>query len=130
MAIFNSDRYGFCVIGNKIVVMDEADRGRGTMDWMTEVIGLSVDELDFAPRGYFLPGRIQFFVGDNYSTCADVNEDLVADAVAVYASLYGVHNTAAIQVPIYNGVHVGNDGDTWPPIMKWDFDIGRWEVYR
>ena len=32
MSVFNPDRYGFCVMGGKIVVMDEADRGRETMD--------------------------------------------------------------------------------------------------
>lgn len=130
MSVFNPDRYGFCVMGGKIVVMSEADRGRETMDWMTDVLRVSEDEFDFMPRGYFLPGRIQFFVGENYNTCADVDEDLVADAVAVYASLYGVPNTTAIQTPVYNGVLVGTDGETWPPVMKWDYDIGRWEVYR
>lgn len=130
MSVFNPDRYGFCVMGGKIVVMDEADRGRETMDWMTDVLRVSEDEFDFMPRGYFLPGRIQFFVGENYNTCADVDEDLVADAVAVYAGLYGVPNTVAIQTPIYNGVWVGTDGETWPPVMKWDYDIGRWEVAR
>lgn len=130
MSIFNSDRYGFCVMGGKIVVMDEGDRGRETMDWMTDVLRVSEDEFDFMPRGYFLPGRIQFFVGEDYNTCADVDEDLVADAVAVYAGLYGVPNTTAIQTPVYNGVWVDTDGETWPPVMKWDYDIGRWVVAR
>ena len=130
MNVFNSDRYGFCVMGGKIIAMDAEDRGMETRVWMEDRLGIGEDDLDLAIRGYFLPGRIQFFVGEDYSSSPDVDENIVADAVAVYASLYGVHNTTAIQTPIYNGVWRGKDGETWPPVLVWNYDIGRWEVHR
>lgn len=130
MAIFNPDRYGFCILGGKVIVMDVDRRSMQTQVWMEDVLRLSKDDIDLTPRGYFAPGRIQFFVGPNYHTCPDVDVDMVADAVAVYAGLYGVPNTTAVQMPVYNGVWPGTEGETWPPVLQWDYDIGRWEVTR
>lgn len=128
MTPFDPDRYGFCIIGGNLIIMDAKDRGMSTQVWMEDVLRLSKESIDTMPRGYLLPGRIQFFTG-NYDTCPTIGEDIVGDAVACYASLYGVHNTQAIATPIYNGCHRGKVGDTWEPVLKWDFDIGRWEVF-
>lgn len=128
MAVFNPDRFGFCVIGDKIVVMDADKRDMSTRTWMQDTLRLAIDDIDIVPRGYIMPGRIQFFVGDSYTTCAEITEDIVADAISVYASLYDEPNTIAIQTPVYNGVWPGNEGEKWPPVMVWDFDAGRWSV--
>lgn len=128
MAIFNPDRYGFCVVGDKVIVMDADRRSMQTQVWMEDVLRLSELDIDYATRGYFMPGRIQFFTGADYNTSLEVTEDIVADAVAAYARLYNVTIPSAILVPVYNGVWPGAQGDTWPPVMKWNFDTARWET--
>lgn len=128
--IFNPDRYGFCVVGDKVIVMDMDHRSMQTQVWMEDVLRLSKTDIDLVPRGYFMPGRIQFFVGPYYNTCLEVTEDVVADAVAAYARLYDVTIPSAILVPVYNGVWTGAQGDTWPPVLKWDYDTARWEIAR
>lgn len=123
------DRYGFCVISGKVLVMNPEDRSKDTMDWMANTLFLNRDAIATMVRGYFLRDRIQFFTG-YYYTCHDVTEDIIMDAVACHASIYGLPLPTSLATPIYNGVCSGNVGDTWPPILKWDIDIGRWEVIK
>lgn len=126
--IFNPDRYGFCVIGDRLVLMDPDKRHMRTQVWMEDILRLSKDDIDVAIRGYIMPNRIQFFTGPRYNTCMEVNEDIIADAVAMYAALYETSAVTAISVPVYNGVHPGAEGDTWPPVLMWDYDTGRWVI--
>lgn len=130
MAIFNPDRYGFCVVGDKIIVMDMDHRSMQTQVWMEDVLRLSKLDIDYAIRGYFMPGRIQFFTGADYNASLEVTEDIIADAVTAYANLYDVTIPSAFLVPVYNGVWPGAQGDTWPPVLKWDFDTARWETVK
>lgn len=126
--IFNPDRYGFCVIGDRLVLMDSDKRHMRTQVWMEDILRLSKDDIDVAIRGYIMPNRIQFFTSPHYNTCMEVNEDIIADAVAMYAALYETSAVTAISVPVYNGVHPGAEGDTWPPVLMWDYDTGRWVI--
>lgn len=126
--IFNPDRYGFCVIGDRLVLMDPSCRNMRTKVWMEDVLRLSKDDIDLAIRGYILPNRIQFFIGPNYNTCMEVNDDIIADAVAVYSALYNTSAVSALSVPVYNGVHPGVEGETWPPVLMWDYDTTRWVI--
>lgn len=124
-----NDRYGFCVIGGQVLVMEPKDRDVSTQEWMANTLNLSPSAISVMPRGYLLPGRIQFFCG-NYNTCPDVTENMVMDAVACHASLFGLSLSASLATSIYNGVISGVNGETWPPILEWDLDIGRWEVVK
>lgn len=126
--IFNPERYGFCVIGGTVVVMDGDRRHMPTQVWMEDVLNLSEDDIARIPRGYILPDRIQFFVGSHYRTCPDVDDNLVAEAADVYAALYDESIYDAFDVPVYNGVWTGPIGETWPPVLRWDDTVGRWEV--
>lgn len=130
MAIFNPDRYGFCVVGDKVIVMDADSRSMQTQVWMEDVLRLSKFDIECAIRGYFMPGRIQFFTGPAYNTSLEVTEDIVLDAVATYPTLYDVTLPSAILVPVYNGVWPGAQGDTWPPVLKWNYDTARWGIAR
>lgn len=127
MSIFDRDRYGFCVIGGKLVIMDADHRTLHTDMWMENILRLSRDDIDLIPRGYLLPNRIQFFSG-NYNTCPKVGEDIIGDAVACHASLYGNSIAKSLATSVYNGVVKGEEGAIWQPVLEWDFDIGRWEI--
>ena len=126
--IFNPDRYGFCVIGDTLVLMKPYQRNMQTQVWMEDVLRLTKDDVAVAIRGYIMPNRIQFFTGPNYNTCMEVSSDIIADAFVRYTDLYGVSTLTAMSVPIYNGVHPGIVGETWPPVLKWDDDNARWVI--
>lgn len=130
MAIFNSDRYGFCILGGKCVVMDPEDRKMETRDWMYDRLHLTDEATDYVIRGYFLPGRIQFFTGDGYNASEDVDAAIIADAVATYARLYDIDITDAFKANICNGVWPGDNGETWPPVLRYNQNDGRWEVAK
>lgn len=125
--IFNRDRYGFICIGDDIVLMRRQDRELTTSEWAVRVCGVDESDLCYVIRGYITPDRIQFFTED-YSTAPDVNEKMIANAYAAYKKLYGATAIEAAQVPMYNGVKQGVEGETWPPFLRFDFDSTEWVV--
>lgn len=126
--VFNPDRYGFVVFDeDTIVVMRREDREMTTSEWANRILGIDQGDLPYMVRGYFTPDRIQFF-SDNYMTSPDVNFALINAAFNTYRELYGADYNEALNVPVFNGVHQGAPGETWPPYLMFSMDTGKWLV--
>lgn len=124
---FDFDRFGFVVVGNRLVVMRRKDREMPTMDWANKVVGVSDENLEYLVRGYITRDRIQFFDA-TYNTSDAVNTDHIDAAYGAYARLYGVDMVDAMAVPVFNGVKRGEVGENWPPYLWWNRENGVWEV--
>lgn len=124
--IFNADRFGFVVIGDKPIVMKRNNREMSTRDWANRVLGIDQGDLPYCTRGYITRNdRIQFFT-DDYTTDPGVDADMVERAYEAYMELFGVTRLEVLAIPVFNGVRVGKVGEQWPPCLAWDFNKKGW----
>lgn len=114
-AEFHKKRYPFIWINGKLTFNDNMNDDRDHQHWVCEDYGISVEEFEKSPRGYMLPGRIQLFIGSDFS-CIPLHQiefDDIDHLISVHKSLYP--DTA---YQIFNGVKVGKIGEIWPPIEE------------
>lgn len=117
---FHKKRYSFIWINRKLTFNDNMNDDRDHQHWVCEDYGISVEEFEILPRGYILPGRIQLFIGSDFSSIPlhQIEFDDIAHLISVYETLYP--DTA---YRVFNGVKVGRVGEIWPPIDEFIVDI-------
>lgn len=121
--VFDKNRYGFGVIGNKLVIMQDEHREMKTKDFLDQVCGMDYTSI----RGYITRDRIQFFDG-GYGTSEDVTQEMMDAALNTYMRLYEATLAEAVAVPVYNGVRKGEEGVQWPPVLEFCRETNEWVV--
>ena len=126
MPMFSPDRRAFVVCGCAIVMQRPEDTAMTCLDWMREVLNLTDKDFKECVRGYMLPGRIQFFTGEDYRPSLNVTADALEEAMRIYEEEFG--ETAEPPL-IGNGCHVGTYKEQWPPILYLDTATAmHWEI--
>ena len=114
MPIFNKDRIPF-VVYNKKPMLFVVDHETKSCKELALKHGLSIEEYENSLRGYILPGRLQFFTGNDYRPYR---------GPLWFETLYGLYEAhkkffkdAGAPI-IYNGVIKGEEGEQWPPMEE------------
>jgi len=94
--------------------MNETD-DRDHQHWVLEDFGITPEKWEKLPRGYILPGRIQFFEGSHFKPT-----DMASLAKDVPKVIDWYHKLHDEPYSMYNGVVVGKVGDVWPPMFSLD----------
>lgn len=119
---FHRKRYPFIWINGKLTFNDNMDDDRDHQHWVCEDYGISVEEFEKLPRGYILPGRIQLFIGSDFSKIPydKIAIDDIMNIINRHMNLYPNDFCR-----VFNGVTVGKVGEIWPPIDEIVVDVHR-----
>lgn len=119
---FRDRRIAFIFNGSEVCYQDPSDH-RAAKVWVSERFGFTFGEWAAAIRGYLIPGRINFFTGDDYGFASKVDDSMVTTVLVGYQEHYGYTPLEGV----YNGCIVGEEGEVWLPLHKWDFAKAMWE---
>lgn len=115
----NFDRVAFIYHKGQLFVQEKGDT-RSCEEWVKDIRGMHHEEWAAATRGYLIPGRIQFFTGEDYRPARYLGEYNVNELRDVHRRLYG-----ADCQNIFNGVKPTGEQELWEPIQKSDC-LGGW----
>ncbi len=114
-------RRAFAFIDGELKVQLFSDRRR-CEDWVRMSLDKDRTAWLHMRRGYFLPGRIQFFTGEHYGVDPRITREDVEEAKAAYLRVYKEDAGNAI----YNGVQEGALGEVWAPLTQWVPGLDTW----
>lgn len=110
---FHTTRKAFFFLKGKLIFNENREDTRDHYHWVNEDFGVSLEEYNHSPRGYMLPGRIQFFIGD----CFEPIDTSTIDIVSFGQILQRYKDTMSMPiVEVCNGVEIGELGKVWKPL--------------
>lgn len=112
-SLFHRNRKAFAILDNKLVFNNKDNDDRDHQHWLKEEYGIDRDTFENIPRGYMRKDRIQLFIGSTFSpiSLSDLSIDTIESLLTRHMESYGYCDN----LPIYNGAHIGNIGETWEP---------------
>lgn len=114
---FHLNRIPFAWVKGELKINTSETDDRDHQHWLCEDFGLTILKFERTPRGYFIKGRFQLFMGSDFGPIPYWKSDEISkESFYKLLEMYFDRYPDECDCYIYNGVHVGKVGEIWPPM--------------